>query len=68
MLHYGCQSNSLSNLPSIHYRYYSLASKQASVVVLNLAELAKVNADMKRCLYDLERCRRSIAGLLLILP
>jgi hypothetical protein len=36
--------------------------------VLNLAELTKINDDMKGCLYDLERCRRSIAGLLFILP
>lgn len=36
--------------------------------MLNLAELTTVNPDMKRCLFDLERCRRSIAGLLFILP
>ena len=68
MLHFGCQANSLNNIPAIHHKYFNAVETKASIIVIHINELPIVNKEMKRCLFDLERCRRAIAGLLFVLP
>lgn len=68
VVHYGCQDSSLSNMPVVHHKFFSLHDTRSSVVVLPVSDLPSLTKDMKRCLFDLEKCRRGITGLLLILP
>jgi hypothetical protein len=68
VLHFGCQGSTLSNIPSVHHNFFSINDTRSSMVIMHLNDLPHLSKDMRRCLFDLERCRRGISGMLLILP
>lgn len=68
MHHFGSQSNSLSNIPSVHHRFFSKSETKASTVVMHLSELPQVSKDIKQCLGQMEKCRRALSGLLILMP